>query len=148
MVGRRRALHAIIPFGLQTQSNDVRRGMPSSPLGSTYGRTTSSVACHHRLWAAHIIERHRAWHAIIAIGQQTPSNDVQCVMPSSPLESTNGRTTSGVACHHSPWTANTANDVRHGMPSSLLGCTNGRTTSGVACHHSPWMANTDERRQA
>ena len=68
-VERRRAWHAIIAFGQHTRSNDVGRGMPSSPLGSTHGRTTLGVACHHRLWAAHTIERSWAWHAIIAFGQ-------------------------------------------------------------------------------
>ena len=102
MVKRRQALHAITAFGLHTRSNVFGHGMPSSPLGSTHGRTTSGVACHHRLWAAHTIERGRACHAIIALGRQTPSNDVRCGMPSSPLGSTNSRTASGVACHHSP----------------------------------------------
>ena len=106
-VGRRRAWHAIIALGRQTWSNDVGRGMQSLPLGSTHGRTTSGMACHHRLWAAHTVERRRAWHAIITLGRQTPSNDVKRGMPSSPLGSTNGRTMSGVACHHRPWMANT-----------------------------------------
>ena len=51
-----------------TQSNDVGRGMPSSPLGSTHGRTTSGVACHHSPWTANTVERRRAWQPIIAIG--------------------------------------------------------------------------------
>ena len=85
-VERRRAWHAITALGRQTRSNDVRRGMPSWPLGNTEVRTASGIACHHRLWAAHTIERHRAWHDIIAFGQHTRSNDVRRVMPSSPLE--------------------------------------------------------------
>ena len=131
-VERRRAWHAIIAFGQHTRSNDVGRGMPSSPLGSTHGRTTSGVACHHRLWAAHTVERRRAWHAIIAFGQHTRSSDVGRGMPSSPLGSTHGRTTSGVAC----------------MPSSPLGSTHGRTASGVACHLRLFAAHTVERRRA
>ena len=87
-VGQRWALHAIIAFGQHTQLNDVGRGMPSSPLGSTGGRTASGVACHHRLWVAQTVERRRAWHAIIAFGQQTRSNDIGRGMPSSPLGST------------------------------------------------------------
>ena len=144
----------------------VGRCMTSPPLDSTHGRTTSGVACNHRLWAAHTVERRRAWHAIIALGRQTRSNDIWRGMPSSPLGSTNGRTTSGVACHHSPWTTNTieqrrawhdiiafgqhtqSNDIERGMPSSSLGSTDGRTTSGVACHHSSWTANIVERHQA
>ena len=38
--------------------------MTSPPLDITQGRTTSGVACHHRLWAAHTVERRRAWHDI------------------------------------------------------------------------------------
>ena len=59
-VERRRTWHAIITFGQHTRLNYVGRGMPSSRLGSTIGRTTSGVACQHRLWEAHTVERHRA----------------------------------------------------------------------------------------
>ena len=143
---KRRAWHDIAAFGQHTRSDDVGRGMPSSPLGSTHSRTTSGVACHHRLWAAQTVERCRAWHAIIALGRQTRSNDVRRGMPSWPLDSTHGRTTSGVACHHRPWKANTverrrawhaiiasghyigSNDVGRGMPSLPLGSMHGQTT--------------------
>ena len=84
-----------------------RRGMPTSPLVSTHGRTTSGVACQHRLWAAHTIKRRRAWHDITSFGQGTRSNNVGRDMPSPPLESTHGQTTSGVACHHLLWAAQT-----------------------------------------
>ena len=123
-VERRRAWHPIIAFGQHTRSNDDGRGMPESPLGSTWskdvgrgmttppldsihGRMTSGVTCHHRLWTAHTVERRRVWHAIIAFGQHKRSNDVGRGMPSSPLGSTNDQTTSGGACHNSPWAANT-----------------------------------------
>ena len=79
---------------------NVGRGMASQPLDSTHGRTTSGVACHHRLWEAQTVERRRAWHAIIVLGRQTRSNDVRRDMPSPPLDSTHGRMTSGMACHH------------------------------------------------
>ena len=65
-VGLRRVWHDITAFGQHTRSNDVRSGMPSSPLGSTHGRMTS------------------AWHAIIAHEWKTRSNDVGHKMPSSP----------------------------------------------------------------
>ena len=136
-VRRCRSWHAIIALGWQTWSNYLGHGMPSSPLGSTDGRMTSSVACHQHLWPANTVERRRAWHAIIAFGQHTRSNNVECGMPSSPLGSTHYRTTSGVACHHSPWTTNNVDGVRRCMPSLTLGITNGLTMSGVACHHSP-----------
>ena len=78
-VERRREWHANITFGQHTRSNDVGRimpalplgstrskdigrGMTSTPLDSTHGRTTSGVACHHCLWTARTVERHRAWH--------------------------------------------------------------------------------------
>ena len=147
-VERRRAWHPIIAFGQHTRSTDVGRGMPSSPLDSIHGRATSGVACHHRLWAADTVERRRAWHAIIAFGLHTRSNDVGVGMSSSPLGSTHGRTTSGVACHHHPWQHTRSSDVGRGMPSSPLGSTHGRATSGVACPHRLWAAHTVERRRA
>ena len=107
IVGWRRAWHAIIALGRQTWSNDVGLGMTSPPLDSTHGRTTSGVASNRRLLVAHMVERHRAWHAIIVLRRQTRSNNVGRGMPSPPLDNIHGRTTSGVACHHSPWIAHT-----------------------------------------
>ena len=106
-IERRRAWHASIAFGKHTRSKDVERGMTSPPLDSAHGRTTSGATCHHRLWKAHTVERCRAWHAIITFGQHKQSDDIECVMQSPPLESTQGRMTSGVACHRRPWTAPT-----------------------------------------
>ena len=152
-VEQRRAWHAIITFGQHTRSNYVGRGMPSSPLSSTNGRTTSGVACHHLLLAAHTIERRRAWHAIIAHGRQTRSNDIRHDMTSPPLDSTHGRTTLGMAFHHRPWTGNMverfrawhainafgqhtrSDDVGRGMSSPPFDNTHGRTTSGMTYHH-------------
>ena len=54
----------------------LRRGITSPPFDSTTGRTKSGVACNDRLWEAHTVEQRRAWHAIIAFGQHTRSNDV------------------------------------------------------------------------
>ena len=97
--------------------------MPSSPLGSTDGRTTSGVAFHHRLWTSshsrtasgvayhhcplteNAVERRWAWRAIIALGQHTRSNDVRRGITSPPLHNTHDRTTSGVTCHQRHWTA-------------------------------------------
>ena len=111
--------------------DNVERGMPSTPRDSTHGRTTLCVSCYHCLSAAQTVRRCRAWHAITALGQHIRSNDVRRGMPSSPLGSTNGRTTSSVACHHNLWTSS-----------------HSQTASGVACHHRPWTANKDERRRA
>ena len=83
-VGRRRPWHEITALGQHTLSNDIGRGMPSSPLGITHDRTTSGVTCNHRLWTAHTVRLCGAWHDINAFGQHTRSNDVGCGMPSSP----------------------------------------------------------------
>ena len=96
-VERRRAWHTTIAIRQHTRSNDVGHGKTSPPFDSTHGRTTSGMAWHHRLWAAHTVERRWAWHAIIALGRQTRSYDVRRDMPSPPLDITLGRTTSGVA---------------------------------------------------
>ena len=125
------AWHAIIALGRQTRSNNVRRDMPSPPLESTHGGTTSGVACHHRIWAAQTVERRWAWLAIIAFGLADTVGRCQAWHPI-------------ITLRRKTW----SNDVGRGMPSPPLGSTHGRTTSGVACHHSPSMANTVERRQA
>ena len=81
-------VHAIIAIGQYTQPDDVGRGLPSSPLGSTHGRMTSGVTCYHCTWKENTIVRHRAWHAIIYLGQHIRSNDVGCGMPLSLLDCT------------------------------------------------------------
>ncbi|MFV1355420.1 hypothetical protein, partial [Klebsiella pneumoniae] len=51
-------------------------------------------------------------------------------MPSSPFDSIDGRPSSGVACHHSPWTAQTVGrrrtclhtTVGRGLPASVVAC--------------------------
>ena len=131
-VRRRRACHAIIAFGQHTRLNDVRHGMPSSPLDSTHGRTTSDVACHHRIWAAHTVERRQAWHAVITFRQHKRSNDAGRGMKSPPLNCTHARTTSGVECHHHLWAAQTVERCWAWHEITLLDCTDGQTTSGVA----------------
>ena len=136
-VGRRRARHNITALEQHTWLDYVRRGMTSPPLYSTHGRTTSGVACHHRLWATHTIERRLAGHAIIAHGRQTRSNDVRRDMPSPPLDNAHGRTTSGVACHLVFGKHTRSNDIGRGMTSPPLGSTHGRTTRGMASHHRP-----------
>ena len=138
-VERRQLWHASIALWQHTQSKDVGRGMTSSPLGSTHGRTTSGVACHNRLKAAHTVERCQAWHDITAFGQHTRSNDIGRDMPSRPLDSTHGRMASGVAFHRRPWNANQSNDVGRGMPSSPL---------GVSCYHLFSAAQTVRRCRA
>ena len=148
-----RAWHDITAFGQHTRSDYVGRGMTSPPLDSTFGRMTCGVACHHCGWAAHTIERCRAWHDITSLGMHAWSDDVGRGMKSPPLDSTHGRTTSVMAFHDRLWAAHTvkrrwlwhditafgkhrrSNDDGHDMPSPPLHCTHGRTMSGVTCHH-------------
>ena len=100
--------------------------MPSSQLGSTHDR------------------QRRAWHDIIALGEHTRSDDVGRGITSPPLDSTHGRTTSGMAFHHRLWAAQTigrrqvwhaitslekhtrSNDVGRGMTSPPLDRIHGR----------------------
>ena len=146
----RQAWHANVTFGQHARSNFVGRGMPLSPLGSTNGRTTSGMACHYHLWVAHTVERHRAWHASIALRQHTQSKDVERGLTSPLFDSTHGRTMSGVTCHPHLWTAHTverrwachsiitfrqhkrSNDVGRGMNSPPLDYMHGQTKSGMA----------------
>ena len=87
-----RPWHEITAFGQHTHSNDVRRGMPSSPLGSTDGQTTSGVACHHRLWTAHTVERRHGRFPCVNLG--LPPTIFAVIKFSTPL----GRSaTAGVA---------------------------------------------------
>ena len=106
-VKRRRPWHAIIAFGQHKWLNDVGRGIPSSLLCSTGGRMASGMTCNYRLWATQTFERCRLWYDITAHGLHAQSDDVMRGMTSPPLESTHGRTTSGVACHHRVWAAHT-----------------------------------------
>uniref|UniRef100_A0A3Q7FIQ6 Uncharacterized protein n=1 Tax=Solanum lycopersicum TaxID=4081 RepID=A0A3Q7FIQ6_SOLLC len=115
-VGRRQAWHAIFAYGAKHMNGRRRACHAIIALGQhtrTHGRTTSGVACHHRLWPAHTDRRRWACHAIIALKQHTRLNNVGRGMPSPPLDSTYSGTTSGVTCHHSPWTAHS---VRRRQP--------------------------------
>ena len=152
MVKRRNVWHVIIALRQYTRPDDIGRGMLSSPLDRTYDRTTSGVAFNHRPWAAHTVGWRRAWHAIIALGKQTQSEDIGHGMQSSLLENTYGQMTLGVACHHRFWTAHTvrkswswharmslrqhtrSNDVGRRMPSSM------------ACYHCPSIKHTVRQR--
>ena len=113
-VERRRAWLDITAPGLHEQSNDVRRGMTSSPLDRTHGR------------------QRRAWHDITALGQHTQSDDVGRGMTSSPLDSTHSR-------QRRAWHNITAlgqytqsDNVGRCMTSPPLDSTHGQTTSGMA----------------
>ena len=148
MVEQRRDSHDITAFGQHTRSNDIGRGMKSPPSDSTYGRTTSGMAFHHRLWAAHTVGRHQAWHAITALEKHTRSNNVGRGMTSSPLDRTHGRQRrvwhditafrqhtrlNDVGCGmiSSPLGSTRSNEIGRGMTSPPLDFTHDQTTSGL-----------------
>ncbi|TMW80901.1 hypothetical protein EJD97_013890 [Solanum chilense] len=79
-----------------------------------------------------MVGQHRTLHAIIALGQNTQSDDVGCGMPLSLLGTIHGWTTSGVACHHNPWKTYTIRLRQAWMPSSPLGSKHGHKASGLA----------------
>ena len=68
--------------------DNLEHGMPSSPLDKIHGRTTSSVAGHHRLSTAY-----------------TGSADFGSGMLSLPLDSIHATAPSSMACYHCPWKA-------------------------------------------
>ena len=132
-----------------------QRGMASCQC-TAHIQTTSGVGYHHRSYVAYMVVLREVWHVIISIGQNTRLKDVDRGMQPSPLDSTQGRTTSDVACHHCPLTKNTIgrrrawhaiiahglhkllDNVRRGKPIVALGSINCRMTSGVTCHHRCW----------
>ena len=61
---RRQAWRVIIALGLLILLDDMKRGMPTWPLGSTHGRMMSGITCHLRIWPTHMVTRRRAWNAI------------------------------------------------------------------------------------
>ncbi|TMW86553.1 hypothetical protein EJD97_021230 [Solanum chilense] len=116
-----------------TRLDDVGHEMPSLPFGSTQGRAMTVVTCHIHPWTTHTVGGCRLWHAIIALGQHTRVEYVRHGMPSLPLDSTHGRTMSGVAGHHHPYTPYIGSKhIGRGMPSSSLDNIHDQTTSGVA----------------
>ena len=100
---RCRAWNSIIALEPYTWSDNIRGGMPSSPLDIIDGQTTLGVACHHRPWTENAVEQRWAWHAIMVFGQHTRSKDV------------------GVACHHRLWAAPTTEQHRAWHDISAVG---------------------------
>ena len=107
MVVRHRVWHEFITLRHDTRSDYGGRGIPSSPLSSSQGRDMSGEACHHFLWEKIMVRLRRVWHAIIYLGQHIQLKNVERFMLSSSLDFTQSRTTSGMACPHVPWAANT-----------------------------------------
>ena len=54
-IKRRFAWHVIIALRKHTRLDDVRQGMSAWNLGSTHGRMTLGIACHHRHWVAQAV---------------------------------------------------------------------------------------------
>ena len=165
-VGRRRASHAVITLGQHTRWEDVRCGMTSSPLDNIQDRSTSGVACNYCLWPIHIVRIRRvwmpsslldsihrieqcwAWHAVIALGQHTRSDNLWRGMLLSPLDTIHGWMMSGMECHHRLWKAHTVERCRHGTPSSPFDLTEGRKMSGMVYHYYPSATHTVRRSRA
>ena len=92
---------------------------------------TVGIACYHLHWKTYTVGLRQAWHAIIAFGLHTRSDNVGRVMPSSPLECTYTRTKSGVTFHHRPWTVHTVRQGRLSIPARPLGSTHVQMTWNV-----------------
>ena len=69
-----------------------------------------------------------------------------CGMTSPPLDSTHGRMTSGVACHHRLWAAQTVKQLWAWHAVIALEWKTRSNDIGRACHHRLWTAHTVERR--
>ena len=140
--------------------------MPSVLLDNTYAQKTSSVARHHLPLTAYMIRICRAWHAIFSLGKHTPSGNIRRGIPSSPSESIQDQTTSGVTYYDLPMTEHMieprralhghmslgqhtwSDDVGHDMPSSTLGSTRCLMTLSMKSNLCPWTAYIEGRNRA
>ena len=83
-----------------------------------------------------MIRQHRAWHAIMAIGQYTRSDDAGRGHAINTLEMyTRSNDFERGICHLRPWKDTRSNDVWRGMLSFPFENTNDWTTCGMACPH-------------
>ena len=98
-------------IGKQTNFDNVKHDMQSSPLGSTHGSDNVVRGTPSSLLDNILVRRREVWKAIIDLGQNAKSHDIGLGMPSLAQGSTRDRTTSGVACHHHHWVQNAV--VRH-----------------------------------
>ena len=150
--------HTIIALGLHIWLDNVCIAMPACPLGSTYVRTTSNMACHYHPWTAYTVRQHWVWPVIISLEHITWSDNVEHGMPSWSSGSTHARKTSGVAeveRQYREWHVVIAvgqhpllDDVRCGMITRSLRKTHDRTALIVACHHHHWTSTTIIQRLA
>ena len=110
--------------------------MPSSPLGTTHGRTTLGVKRHYTPWKAYTIGRRMAWHVIITLSQHTQQDHEGRGMPAWPLDNIRGRMTSVMSFNHHNWETHIVGRRQTWHAILPLGITYSRTTF-VACHHRP-----------
>ena len=68
--------------GQDTQSDNVKCGMPFYPLYCTHKKTMLGVDCNYFHWKTNTVGRRQAWYAIMARGKETWSDDVGHGMPS------------------------------------------------------------------
>ena len=134
--------HVVIALGNNPLLDDVGRCMIALSLTKTHNRTTWIVACHHHHWKKTTIRLRRAWHAIIALGQHTRSNDIEHGVPSSPLDNTHDHTTSGKARHLCPSTACTVKRRRAWHAHMGLGQHKLSDDDGCDMLHRPWETHT------
>ena len=80
-VGRREVLQDRIAFGQHTESDKVKRGMPSSPLNNTQDQIRLGMSWHYSSRKANMVGRCWVWHVIIVLGYHTRSYDIWCRMP-------------------------------------------------------------------
>ena len=130
-------LYVIIALEKHARSDDVRRAMLSSPLDNTHDGTTLGATCLHGPWTAPTVRLPRAWHAIIALGLNTPLDQVGCGMPTCPFGSTHGWMRSGIAFHYRPSVAHTFGRRRALQDIIALRSIEGRTTLVLTFHHRP-----------
>ena len=93
--------------------------MPACPLGSTYVRTTSNMACHYHPWTAYTVRQHWVWPVIISLEHITWSDNVERGMPSWSSGSTHGHKASVLACNHVIGQLTQSEGIKHNMPSCL-----------------------------
>ena len=137
-----------LTFGHRTRSEDIERGMRSSPLECTddyttsgvacdhhpwiahTGSDTSGVACHHRPWTRYTVKRCWTWHIIISFGLHTPLDEV-------------GSGNSIINLGHYTQSDNLGLDI----PSSPFESTRSDDID-MECHHPLWTTQIVKRRRA
>ena len=97
---RFRDQHIVVGLVNHSQSDDIMCGMHTWISDSTHSKTTQGVACHMALRKHTRPDDVECGMTTSPFGQPTRSYDVANDMLSSPLERTQSRTTSSMACHY------------------------------------------------